>query len=48
MKSTCRKTITLMPDGTIVTRVKSKSVNDLAGMLYKKGRKPVPVEQLSR
>ena len=29
-------------------RVKTKSVTELAGMLHKKGRKPVPVEQLSR
>lgn len=43
-----RMTFTLMPDATVVMRVKGKSVNELAGMLKKKGRKPVPVEQLSR
>jgi AbrB family looped-hinge helix DNA binding protein len=43
-----RMTFTLMPDATVVMRVKTKSVADLAGMLHKKGRKPVPVEQLSR
>jgi hypothetical protein len=41
-------TFTLMPDATVVMRVKSKSITDLAGALYKKGRKAIPVEQLSR
>ena len=36
-----RMTFTQMPDGTVVMRVKSKSVMDLAGLLRKKGRKPV-------
>ena len=48
MKAGDRMTFTLMPDGTVVMRVKTKSVTKLAGVLYKKGRKPVPVEQLSR
>ena len=43
-----RITFTLMPDRTVVMRVKSKSVMDLAGLLRKKGRKPVAVERLSR
>lgn len=43
-----RMTFTLMPDATVVMRVKSKSVTESAGVLHKKGRKPVPVEQLSR
>jgi len=43
-----RMTFTLMPDGVVVMRVKNKRVSDLAGLLYRKGRKPVPVEQLSR
>ena len=43
-----RMTFTLMPDGTVIMRVKSKGVLDLAGLLHKKGRKPVPVERLSR
>ena len=41
-------TFTLMPDGIVVLRVKSKSVMKLAGLLHKKGRKPVPIEQMSR
>jgi AbrB family looped-hinge helix DNA binding protein len=48
MKAGDRMTFTLMPDSTVVMRVKSKSAAELAGMLHKKGRKPVPVEQLSR
>ena len=48
MKSGDRMTFTLMPDATVVMRVKSKSVTQLAGMLKKKGRKSVPVGQLSR
>jgi antitoxin PrlF len=48
MKAGDRMTFTLMPDATVVMRVKSKSITELAGVLYKKGRKTVPVEQLSR
>ena len=48
MQAGDRLTFTLMPDGTVVMRVKNKSITQLAGMLYKKGRKPVPIEQLSR
>ena len=48
MKAGDRMTFTLMPDGTVVMRVKTKSVTELAGVLHKKGRKPVPLEQLSR
>jgi antitoxin PrlF len=43
-----RMTFTLMPDGTVVLRVKRKSVMDLAGVLHKKGRKPVSIAQMSR
>lgn len=48
MKPGDRMTFTLMPDGTVVMRVKNKSITQLAGILHKKGRKPVSVEQLSR
>jgi AbrB family looped-hinge helix DNA binding protein len=48
MKTGDRMTFTLMPDATVVMRVKSRSVTELAGVLHKKGRKPVPVRQLSR
>lgn len=48
MKPGDRMTFTLMPDATVILRLKTKSVTELAGVLHKKGRKPVPVEQLSR
>jgi AbrB family looped-hinge helix DNA binding protein len=48
MKAGDRMTFTLMPDATVLMRVKSKSITELAGVLYKKGRKTVPIEQLSR
>jgi AbrB family looped-hinge helix DNA binding protein len=48
MKPGDRLTFTLMPDGTVVMRLKAGSVAELAGVLHKKGRKAVPVERLSR
>jgi antitoxin PrlF len=48
MKPGDRMTFTLMPDRTLVVRVKKRSITQLAGMLHKKGRKPVSIEQLSR
>ena len=48
MKPGDRMTFTLMPDGTIVMRVKRKSIMTLAGTLHRKGRKPVSVQHMSR
>ncbi len=48
LKAGDRMTFTLMPDATVLMRVKSKSVTELAGVLHEKGRKPIPVAQLSR
>lgn len=48
MKPGDRMTFTLMPDATVVMRVKNKRLADIAGALYKKGRKPLSVELLSR
>ena len=48
MKPGDRMTFTLMPDSTVVMRVKNKKLSELAGSLHKKGRKTVPVDQLSR
>jgi len=39
---------TLLPDGTVVMRAKTKRPADAAGMLHRKGRKPVPIDELSR
>lgn len=48
MKAGDRMTFILMPDATVLLRVKSKSLTQLAGALHKKGRKRIPVKQLSR
>jgi antitoxin PrlF len=48
MQAGDRMTFTLMPDGTVVMRVKTKSVMDLAGRLRKKGRGPITIARLSR
>ena len=48
LKSGDRITFTLMPDGTVLMRVKNKSVMDLGGTLRRRGRKALPVEDLSR
>ena len=48
MKAGDRMTFTLMHDGTVAMRTKTKSILDLGGMLYKKGRKPVSIAQMSR
>jgi AbrB family looped-hinge helix DNA binding protein len=48
MKAGDKMSFTLMPDGVVIMRVKNRHVSDLAGLLYKKGRKPVPIELLSR
>jgi AbrB family looped-hinge helix DNA binding protein len=48
MKAGDRMTFTLMPDATVVMRLKTKSITELTGALYKKSRKPLPTEQLSR
>jgi antitoxin PrlF len=48
MKEGDLMTFTLLPDGTVLMRVKNKSAMEIAGRLYKKGRKALPVEDLSR
>ncbi len=48
MKPGDRLTFTLMPDGTVLLRVKNKSVTSLAGRLRRKGQKRLPVDALSR
>lgn len=47
LKAGHRMTFTLMPNGTVTMRAKTKSILDMAGILYKKGRKKVPTEKLS-
>ncbi len=48
IKPGSRMTFTLLPDGTVLMRVKNKSVMSLAGSLRKKGQKSLPVNLLSR
>jgi antitoxin PrlF len=48
MKAGDRMSFTLMPDGVVLMRVKNKPAAELAGLLYKKGRKAVPIDLLSR
>lgn len=48
MRAGDRMTFTLLPDGTVLLRVKNKSVMDVAGRLRKKGQKRLPVDRLSR
>jgi antitoxin PrlF len=48
IKSGYRMTFTLMFDRTVLLRVKNKSLMSFAGRLRKKGRKPRPLEVLSR
>jgi antitoxin PrlF len=43
-----RMTFTMLPDGTVLMRVKNKSVMNVAGKLRRKGQKVLPVELLSR
>ena len=48
LKAGDRMTFTMLTDGTVVMRVKNKSVMSLAGSLRRKGRRPLPINQLSR
>jgi AbrB family looped-hinge helix DNA binding protein len=46
LKTGDRMTFTLLPDGTVLLRVKNKSILDLAGMLHEEGRAVIPTTQL--
>lgn len=48
MKPGDRMTFTILPNGTVLMRVKNKSVMNVAGRLRRKGQKALPVELLSR
>ena len=43
-----RIVFTPLPDGTVLMRVKNKSVMSLAGSLRRRGRKALPIGDLSR
>ena len=40
-------TFSLLSDGTLVVRPKLRRVTDLAGLLHKPGRAPVPLESMT-
>ena len=48
MKAGDRITFALLPDGTVLMRVKNKSAMAIAGSLRRKGRTPVSTGKLSR
>jgi len=48
MKVGDKMSFTLMPDGVVLMRVKNKRAANLAGLLHKKGRKPLSIDLLSR
>ncbi len=48
MKPGDRIVFTLLADGRVVMRAKTRRVASLAGILHKKGRKPVPIGDMSR
>lgn len=48
LKTGDQMTLTLMSDATVIMRVKTKRVGELAGLLHMIGRKTVPVRKLSR
>ncbi|OIQ77727.1 antitoxin PrlF [mine drainage metagenome] len=37
---------TLMPDGTVIMRAKTRSILELKGLLHDPEREPVPIEQM--
>ena len=39
---------TLLADGTVIMRAKRRSFRELYGSLQKRGRKPIPLSDLSR
>lgn len=43
-----RMIFTLLPNGIVLMRVKNKSALSLGGSLHRKGRKALPIEDLSR
>ena len=48
MKAGDRMSFTLMPNGTMLVRVKRKTLLSLAGMLHRPGRKAVPIDEMTR
>lgn len=47
IKSGDRMTFTMLPDGTVILRAKTRSLAEMAGALHKEGLAPVSVEQMT-
>ena len=47
LEAGARINVTLLTDGTIILRAKTRRLADLAGMLAKPGRAAVPVERMT-
>ena len=43
-----RLTFTLVADGTVLVRVKRRSIAEVGGMLHRKSRTTVPIERMTR
>jgi len=39
---------TLLADGTVIMRAKKRSLRELYGSLHRRGRKPIPLSDMSR
>jgi AbrB family looped-hinge helix DNA binding protein len=48
LKARDRLHFTLLPDGTVIMRAKTRSLGDLYGALHKPGRKPLSVADMKR
>ena len=48
LKAHDRLHFTLLPDGTVMMRAKTRSLGDLYGTLHKPGRKPLSVADMKR
>lgn len=48
LKAGDRLSFTLLQDGTLVVRAKTRRLAQLGGLLARKGRKTLPVHRLSR
>jgi AbrB family looped-hinge helix DNA binding protein len=48
LKTRDRLHYTLLPDGTVIMRAKTRSLGNLYGALHKPGRKPVSIADMKR
>jgi antitoxin PrlF len=48
LKGGDKLSFTLLPNGTVIMRVKNKNILDLAGMLHDPSRPPVSLQEMQR